>query len=87
MNIAGVAARGAAVPIVTGDSLSYRALAGGVEAAGGLKKALFNAALEGKKYWLYRDNTLGHSVWDPLVFRKLAGRVGLDRCRLMLTGA
>jgi long-chain acyl-CoA synthetase len=65
----------------------YDRITGKANAAGGIKTSLFNQALEGKKHWLKESNTITHSLWDRLVFRKVAASVGLDRCRIMLTGS
>jgi long-chain acyl-CoA synthetase len=59
----------------------------GAAEAGGVKAYLFSSALEGKKYWLRNGGYVNHSVWDTLVFSKIKARIGLDRCRLMVTGS
>lgn len=59
---------------------------GGVMQAGGLKASLFNRAFAAKQAGL-RDNYLTHSFWDGLVFNAVKARVGLDRCRLMVSGS
>jgi len=55
--------------------------------AGGIKTFLFNRAFAAKEYYLDHHNTVHHSVWDRLVFSKVAARVGLDRVRVLLTGS
>ena len=65
----------------------YERITGGVDAKGGIAKALFNMALDAKKANLNSSNIMTHSLWDRLVFRAVAERVGLDRCKLMLTGS
>ena len=52
----------------------------------GLKGTLFKKGFEAKKYWLERGH-LEYGFWDKLVFKKVAARLGLDRCKLMLTGS
>jgi len=54
--------------------------------AGGLKTKLFKAALAAKLRGL-KQGYLEHPLWDKLVFSKVGKKVGLDRCRLMLTGS
>ena len=54
---------------------------------GGAKKAVFKYAFASKKWWLYRTGSLQHSVWDKIIFRKIAAKVGLDRVRVLLTGS
>lgn len=54
--------------------------------AGGIKTVLFKKALAAKMDGL-RQGYLEHPLWDKLVFSKIGKRVGLDRCRLMLTGS
>jgi long-chain acyl-CoA synthetase len=65
----------------------YERITAGVEEKGGVAKALFNRALAEKKAALNASNTLTHALWDRLVFRAVAARVGLDRVKLMLTGS
>ena len=55
--------------------------------AGGIKTFLFNKAFASKEYYLDYHNTVHHSVWDKIVFSKVAARVGLDRVRVLLTGS
>lgn len=52
----------------------------------GVKGALFKKGFEAKKFWLQRGH-LEYGFWDKLVFNKVAARLGLDRCKLMLTGS
>ena len=65
----------------------YEKIMAGVEEKGGLGKALFLSALETKKSNLNAYNTVKHSFWDALVFKGVAGKVGLDRVRVCLTGS
>jgi long-subunit acyl-CoA synthetase (AMP-forming) len=58
----------------------------GVTEAGGVKASLFHQAFAAKQYWL-KQNHVHHSMWDSLVFKKIGERVGLDRCRLMVSGS
>lgn len=59
----------------------------GAHAAGSIQSALFNAAMEGKRYWLRTEGDVRHAMWDRLVFGPIARRVGLDRCRIFVSGA
>jgi long-chain acyl-CoA synthetase len=65
----------------------YDKIVGGAKAAGGLKAKLFAQGFAAKQDGLARHNSLTHWFWDKLVFHKVAGRVGLDRCRVMATGS
>jgi len=65
----------------------YDKIVGGAQAAGGIKATLFNMGLNTKLDNLHAGNGVTHPIWDRLVFGKLAARVGLDRCRLMVTGS
>ena len=58
----------------------------GAEAAGGLKKKLFYAALNAKLERVKKDGTVTHSFWDKLVFAKPKAILG-GNVRVMLTGA
>jgi long-chain acyl-CoA synthetase len=65
----------------------YDRITAGVVEGGAVKSAVFHTAYAGKQYWLRTTGTTHHSVWDRIVFRTIAARVGLDRCRLMITGS
>ena len=65
----------------------YDKIVGGAKAAGGVKAKLFAQGYAAKQQGLQRSNSLHHWFWDKLVFKKVAGRVGLDRCRVMATGS
>lgn len=64
----------------------YDKITAGALSAGGMKTKLWKKAYAAKEYYLRRGD-LKHKVYDKLVFSKVAGRVGLDQCRLMLTGS
>jgi long-chain acyl-CoA synthetase len=55
-------------------------------AAGG-KEGIFNRAYDAKRYWLHNSNTVHHTFWDMLVFKKLRRSLGFENCHLMVTGA
>jgi long-chain acyl-CoA synthetase len=59
----------------------------GVAAKGGLAATLFNSGMNSKLANLRTSNELHHGFYDRLVFGKVAARLGLDRCRLMVTGS
>eukprot|EP01129_Flabellula_baltica_P009117 TRINITY_DN366_c0_g1_i1.p1 TRINITY_DN366_c0_g1~~TRINITY_DN366_c0_g1_i1.p1 ORF type:complete len:645 (+),score=165.86 TRINITY_DN366_c0_g1_i1:1383-3317(+) len=52
---------------------------------GGISETIFNTALEAKLDNL-KDGYVGHTVWDKLVFGKVAKQLG-GRVRLMMTGS
>eukprot|EP00127_Corallochytrium_limacisporum_P000564 Clim_evm3s19 gene=Clim_evmTU3s19 len=64
----------------------YDRIMASVEAEGGVKKYLFDTALNSKRYWL-KYGYFTHAVWDPLVFNKIKARLGLDRVRVTVTGS
>ena len=64
----------------------YDKVIAGAEAAGGLKKKLFYAALNAKLARVKEDGCVTHSFWDKLVFAKPKAILG-GNVRLMLTGA
>jgi long-chain acyl-CoA synthetase len=65
----------------------YDKVMGGVKEAGGLKATIFNHAFRSKQFWLRNTGSLRHTVWDRIVFKGVATKVGLDRVRIMLTGS
>ena len=65
----------------------YDKVTGGAAEAGGIKAALFHAAVEGKKYWLTHGGHQSHVLWDSLVFNGVKARLGMDRTRLLVTGS
>jgi long-chain acyl-CoA synthetase len=52
-----------------------------------VKKLMFNTALQQKTKALRASGTLTHALWDKLVFGKVAKKLGLERCRLIVTGS
>jgi len=52
-----------------------------------VKKFLLTTALSQKSKTLKRAGSYEHSIWDRIVFNKLAAKLGLDRCRLIVTGS
>ena len=64
----------------------YDKIMAGVAAKGGVGAKLFNKGMASKKYYLDRGD-LTHKFYDKLVFSKVSKKLGLDRCRLMLTGS
>ncbi|CAE7229850.1 LACS6 [Symbiodinium natans] len=61
-------------------------LLAGVHEAGGLKKVLFEKGFAAKKAMLPQGKNT-HPLWDRLVFKKVAEKVGLDRVRVIVTGS
>eukprot|EP00127_Corallochytrium_limacisporum_P001349 Clim_evm5s53 gene=Clim_evmTU5s53 len=64
----------------------YDRIMGGVQDKGGLSKFLFMQGYKSKENKM-KQGVFTHGFWDKLVFGKVAGRVGLDRCSRMLTGS
>jgi long-chain acyl-CoA synthetase len=58
----------------------------GISAAGGLKKRLFDAALQAKTRGLQQGH-LKHAVYDRLVFNKIKTALGMDQLRFMVSGS
>eukprot|EP01138_Halocafeteria_seosinensis_P000248 gb/GECG01000254.1/.p1 GENE.gb/GECG01000254.1/~~gb/GECG01000254.1/.p1 ORF type:complete len:708 (+),score=97.62 gb/GECG01000254.1/:1-2124(+) len=65
----------------------YDKITGKFESLGGMKKSLFESALEAKKYWLKKGGHLTHGWWDLVILNKVKKNLGLDRCKVMLTGS
>lgn len=57
-----------------------------VKEKGRLVQALFQRGLASKLYYL-KDNVCTSFLWDHLVFKRIAAKCGLDRCRWILTGS
>ncbi len=58
----------------------------GMNSAGGVKKALFDAALASKKEGL-KHGHLTHALYDKLIFNKIKKALGMDCIRLMVSGS
>jgi long-chain acyl-CoA synthetase len=58
----------------------------GMNAAGGVKKALFYTALAAKKEGLKRGH-LKHALYDALIFNKIKKALGMDCIRFMVSGS
>jgi long-chain acyl-CoA synthetase len=52
-----------------------------------VKKFLFTTALASKKARLLATGSSKHAFWDALVFKKVTKKMGLDRCRMVITGS
>jgi long-chain acyl-CoA synthetase len=59
---------------------------GALHSGSSLKATLFTKALESKLYYLEKDGCLTHSVWDPLVFKKVKLVLG-GRLRMIFTAS
>lgn len=59
----------------------------GVQATKSLKSSLFLAGYNAKMNNLRETGQVAHSLWDKLIFNKVAAALGLDRCRVMTSGA
>jgi long-chain acyl-CoA synthetase len=64
----------------------YDKVMAGAEAAGGLKKKLFDMALNSKLERVRQDGCVTHALWDRIVFSKPKAILG-GNVRIMLTGA
>mmetsp|Transcript_27168 Transcript_27168/g.35619 ORF Transcript_27168/g.35619 Transcript_27168/m.35619 type:complete len:720 (-) Transcript_27168:324-2483(-) len=61
-------------------------IAGGVQKKV-VAKVLFNTAIFAKKLRMRKLGTTRHAFWDALVFNKVAAKVGLNRCTLIVSGS
>lgn len=64
----------------------YDKIMAGMDAAGGVKKALFDMALRAKTDGL-RYGYMQHSIYDALIFNKIKKALGLDCVRVMVSGS
>lgn len=64
----------------------YDKIIGGITAAGGVKKTLFDMALQAKTEGL-QYGKMNHSVYDALIFNKIKKALGLDCVRFMVSGS
>jgi long-chain acyl-CoA synthetase len=64
----------------------YDKVMAGAEAAGGIKKKLFDMALTTKLERVRKDGVVTHPIWDKIVFSKPKAILG-GNVRVMLTGA
>eukprot|EP00521_Asterionellopsis_glacialis_P007005 CAMPEP_0195281536 /NCGR_PEP_ID=MMETSP0707-20130614/807_1 /TAXON_ID=33640 /ORGANISM="Asterionellopsis glacialis, Strain CCMP134" /LENGTH=675 /DNA_ID=CAMNT_0040340435 /DNA_START=73 /DNA_END=2100 /DNA_ORIENTATION=- len=59
----------------------------GMQAAGGLKLTLFQAALHAKTEGLRNHGHLTHGLYDRLIFNKIKKALGMDQVRFMVSGS
>jgi len=64
----------------------YDKIIAGMDAAGGLKRRLFYAALKAKTAGLARGE-LKHGLYDRLLFNKIKAALGMDHLRFMVSGS
>ena len=65
----------------------YDKIQGGIAAAGGLKKKLFDKAVAVKTHNLVTKGELKHGLYDRLLFHKIAKGLGLDHLRILVSGS
>jgi long-chain acyl-CoA synthetase len=63
----------------------YDKVMAGVKAKGGIAEALFNMAFKSKKSAL-NSGSVTHKLWDAIVFKKIAAKLG-GRVRILFSGA
>ena len=61
-------------------------IVGGINAAGGMKKKIFDAAVKAKTEGLM-NGKLHHGLYDRLLFNKIKKALGLDCIRFMVSGS
>jgi long-chain acyl-CoA synthetase len=59
----------------------------GINAAGGVKKKIFDAAVAAKTEGLKHGGHLTHAVYDRLIFNKIKKALGMDQLRFMVSGS
>jgi|UniRef100_A0A7S4C7T2 long-chain acyl-CoA synthetase len=64
----------------------YEKVFGGVKAAGGIKAKLFMTGYAAKQQGL-KNGHVTHFLWDKLVFGKIAKKLGLGECKVVITGS
>jgi len=67
-------------------NLIYDKIMNKVRATGGTTAKVFNMALNAKIANL-KNGKLKHLLWDTLVFNKIKKGLGLDRCKVIVTGS
>lgn len=65
----------------------YDKIQGGIAAAGGFKKKLFDKGVAVKTHNLITRGDLKHGFYDRLLFRKIAMGLGLDHLRILVSGS
>jgi long-chain acyl-CoA synthetase len=75
----------AAVPRVL--NAIYDKVVNGFNAAGGMKKKIFDVGLAVKTQNLKRSGRLTHPLYDRLVFNKIKQALGMDQVRFMISGS
>lgn len=65
----------------------YDKIQGGIAAAGGAKKKLFDAGIAAKTRNLLRNGSLKHGFYDRLMFNKIKKGLGMDQIRIMVSGS
>jgi long-chain acyl-CoA synthetase len=65
----------------------YVQIHNGINAAGGVKKKIFDAAVASKTAGLKNGGHFTHALYDRLIFNKIKAALGMDQLRFMVSGS
>jgi len=65
----------------------YDKVTAGINAAGGMKKKIFDAGMATKTQNLRMQGRLTHALYDRLIFNKIKTSLGMDQIRFLISGS
>lgn len=65
----------------------YDKVAGGINAAGGMKKKIYDSGMAVKTENLLSTGRLTHPLYDRLIFNKIKAALGMDQLRFLISGS